>query len=191
MLINMKIALSGTHNCGKTTLLLDVYSKLKDLGYKSVGILPEIARICPFAINQETTFKSQYWILTQHIFYEIILQEKYEILLCDRTVVDNLAYANFANEVTKKIDTMNLMFLIDIAKKWYYLHPSYDLIFYLEQLSLEKDGVRSTDISYQKQIDKSLKSIFKKLDIETISIPNCKREERVKMVLDNIAKIKE
>lgn len=54
----MKIALIGTHGTGKTTLAYDIISKLKKKGIDA-DFLGEVARICPFPINEQTTKKSQ------------------------------------------------------------------------------------------------------------------------------------
>ncbi|MFW6282422.1 MAG: hypothetical protein ACOC1P_00005, partial [Minisyncoccales bacterium] len=70
----MKIAFLGTHGTGKTTLAHDLVTKLKKQGIDA-GFLSEIARKCPFPLNEERTKKSQIWIILNQIIAEIEAEE--------------------------------------------------------------------------------------------------------------------
>jgi Molybdopterin guanine dinucleotide synthesis protein B. len=87
----LKVAFVGTHGVGKTTLCYDLASQLKrlDLG---VEIVKEVARRCPLPINEETTPDAQAWILHTQIAEEIAAAAAYEVVICDRSVLDNYAY---------------------------------------------------------------------------------------------------
>ena len=54
----MKVAFIGTHGVGKTTLAYGLAMRLKQLG-ANVGFLEEVARRCPFPINEETSLQAQ------------------------------------------------------------------------------------------------------------------------------------
>lgn len=87
----LKVAFVGTHGVGKTTLCFDLAAQLKrlDLG---VDIVKEVARRCPLPINEETTLDAQAWILHTQIAEEIEASSQYEVVVCDRSVLDNYAY---------------------------------------------------------------------------------------------------
>ena len=70
----MKIALIGTHGTGKTTIVHEIVSKLKKRGF-DVDFLGEIARQCPFPINEKTTKKSQIWMILKQITSEMEIEE--------------------------------------------------------------------------------------------------------------------
>jgi predicted ATPase len=87
----LKVAFIGTHGVGKTTLCFDLASRLKrlDLG---VDIVKEVARACPLPINRDTTVEAQAWILHTQMAQEIEALSRYEVVICDRSVIDNYAY---------------------------------------------------------------------------------------------------
>ena len=92
----MKIAFSGSHGTGKT---FSAYNKVVELKLqnknKNICILNELARESPFPINRETTENSQLWIFLNQISEELEMDTKYDIIVCDRTVVDVLAYSEY------------------------------------------------------------------------------------------------
>ena len=87
----LKLAFVGSHGVGKTTLCFDLASQLKrlDLG---VDLVKEVARRCPLPINEETTLDAQAWILHTQIAEEMAAAAAYEVVVCDRSVLDNYAY---------------------------------------------------------------------------------------------------
>mgnify|MGYP001308136343 FL=1 len=87
----MKLAFIGAHGVGKTTLCFDLASRLKrlDLG---VDIVKEVARSCPLPINRNTTIEAQAWILHTQIAQEIAAVSRDQMVICDRSVLDNYAY---------------------------------------------------------------------------------------------------
>ena len=87
----MKVAFIGTHGVGKTTLAFEMASQLKKLG-ANVGFLEEVARRCPFPINEDTSLVAQTWILVETIRREIELSKVYPEVVCDRSVLDNYCY---------------------------------------------------------------------------------------------------
>jgi len=177
----IKIAFSGTHSCGKTTAINEVYQYLKSKGYKSVGTSPEVTRWCPFELNQKTTFKSQYWILTHHIMQEIILRN-YEILLCDRSVLDNIAYAKYANMYSHKISSKDLYFLENVAEMWI-VNNSYTTTIFLSPLPIEDDGLRSNEGKYQQKINDIMLDIIEKHHVSFSVEPKyAGKEARIKYI---------
>jgi len=88
------IAISGIHDSGKTTLL----NKIKDIipTNKSVYIIEELARKCPYPTCEDATPKSQRWIWEAHIKEEQkAYKSKCDIILCDRTLLDCLIYYEY------------------------------------------------------------------------------------------------
>lgn len=93
----MKIGIFGTHGTGKTTLALFLASRYKmDYPHMKVSLLAETARQCPFPVNEGMTLKSQQWIFAEQLKKELCYSEISDILVCDRTLLDSLAYAQYA-----------------------------------------------------------------------------------------------
>jgi len=138
----MKIALIGTHGVGKTTLCYEMAAQLKRRN-SDVEVVREVARRCPLPINQETTMPAQEWILHTQISWEIEAAASHEIVLCDRSVLDNYCYMVHAagtQQVWERI--------------FDYWLPTYDLLVHVPMWSRPSyDGVRAVDAGFQEQID--------------------------------------
>lgn len=153
--VKKKIGILGSHGTGKTTLAYNLAAKHKNEnpGLK-VGFLSEVVRMCPFSINHDSTIASQLWIYHKQLIEEIELTERSDILICDRTILDNLAYSrNMAKtrdvQFEKIIDAC-----FDQALKWM---STYDTIYFLRPSSpIVADGVRIDDVVFQKEIDNIL-----------------------------------
>ena len=57
----MKIGFIGSQGCGKTTTAYALATELKKRKH-DVYVLSEVARSCPFELNEGATEKSQMWI---------------------------------------------------------------------------------------------------------------------------------
>jgi len=138
----MKIAFIGTHGVGKTTLCYELAAVLKREGIH-VDIVKEVARLSPLPINQKTSLEAQTWIFFTQMAEEIRSGSQHDVLVCDRSVLDNYAY-------------MMLAFgrQLPIERFMYHWMKSYDLLFkvpYSGQLTA--DGVRDTDTFFAEAVD--------------------------------------
>jgi hypothetical protein len=150
----MKIAYSGTHGTGKTFAAHQkVLSLKKEHPEIEVGALCGVARSCPLPINKATSFEAQMWIFTRQVQEEIRLSRIYDILVCDRTVLDVAAYTTLAGLHDQGQGMLHL------AAYWM---ATYDQIFY-KQLDKNqwvfKDGTRETDADFRRQIDTKLMTL--------------------------------
>lgn len=139
----IKIGFIGTHGVGKTTTCYDMVASLKKLGYNAC-LANEVARMCPFPINKESTIKTSLWIFSQQLKQE--LEIKTDILICDRTVLDVLVYSKYnKNEL--------FLHLSPFIKEYM---KTYDLLFYIKPVKdfPLQDGIRSIDKTYRDRIDK-------------------------------------
>jgi nicotinamide riboside kinase len=87
----MKLAFIGSHGVGKTTLCYDLAARLKRQD-RVIELVMEVARRCPLPINRDTTVQAQAWILHTQVASEIAAAAEAEIVICDRSVLDNYAY---------------------------------------------------------------------------------------------------
>mgnify|MGYP001154007024 CR=1 FL=1 len=91
----MKLAFIGTHGVGKTTLCYDLVASLKRRGVNA-DMVKEVARLSPLPINRQTSLDAQLWILATQVAEEIRSASRHEVVICDRSVLDNYAYLVFA-----------------------------------------------------------------------------------------------
>src|SRR5258706_8048942 len=87
----MKVAFIGTHGVGKTTLCYDLAALLKRRGL-NVDVVKEVARLSPLPINRKTSLAAQTWILMTQVAEEIRSASQHQVVICDRSVLDNYAY---------------------------------------------------------------------------------------------------
>lgn len=138
----LKVAFVGTHGVGKTTLCFDLAAQLKrlDLG---VDIVKEVARRCPLPINEDTTLDAQRWILHTQIAEEIEASADYEVVICDRSVLDNYAY--LVARVGRRPE------LDPLVREWV---RGYHALFKVPVLGAPTfDGKRAVSVGFQQEID--------------------------------------
>ena len=166
----MKIAFSGAHGTGKTTSVLEKAKELK-IKYptKTVGVLSENAINCPLPINQEATTESQLWIFGDQLRKEIEMTTKFNILVCDRSIFDTIAYTKLVNE-----DVAFHMFGMIVRG----FVETYDTIYFKRIQNNDffvADGLRDTDREYRQKVEDALEYMFNivremKLNVKIIEI---------------------
>lgn len=156
----MKIALIGTHGIGKTTLCFDLAARLKRRN-NDVELVREVARRCPMPINERTTGAAQAWILHTQIAEEIAAAASHEVVIADRSVLDNYCYMVHASGASAFWET--------IIRHWL---PTYDLLVHVPLWSKPSfDGVRAVDPRFQQEIDALLKDMIDAHSLAPLSLP--------------------
>jgi nicotinamide riboside kinase len=140
-----KIAFIGSHGVGKTTLCYGLAARLKRRD-AALEIVHEVARRSPLPINEATTVPAQRWILLAQIAEEVVAAERYPVVLCDRSVLDNYVYLLLAAGEDPVFGP-----LVD---RWM---ASYDLLVRVPVVAAPPpDGVRAADPSFQRAVDERL-----------------------------------
>ena len=143
----MKIAVIGAHSCGKTTLSYSLAAHYKNLG-KSVGIVTEQARLCPFPLDDPRAGK---WILFSTIKNEIELEKGHDIVICDRSSADSIIYGRAnGNPLPKYLRCMAYDHL-DTYDHIIHLAPSAPIV---------NDGFRHTCENYRTLVAEGFKDVF-------------------------------
>jgi hypothetical protein len=168
----MKIAFIGTHGVGKTTLCYELAAALKRLDF-SVDLVKEVARACPLPINRQTTDRAQRWILHTQIAWEIEHAAAYEVIVCDRAVLDNYAYLVHAAGRQTDLDAL--------VRVW--MH-TYDLLVKVPVLSPPAyDGTRDTSVEFQIAIDGLIDELLDELGLARLELPASDRTVWIHRVL--------
>lgn len=139
-----KIAITGSFSTGKTTLAKQLAKKLR------CKLLPEVARQMiaeGYRLDIEATPELELLMAERQLDLE---QEEHWV--ADRCMIDILAYSMVLFDDDKFLNELND--LLDKAK--------YDKIFYTPiEFQIKDDGIRSTDIEFQKKVDEAIKEILK------------------------------
>jgi thymidylate kinase len=145
----MKIAFIGTHGVGKTTLCYELAGVLKRQGIH-VDIVKEVARLSPLPINRQTSLDAQTWILMTQVAEEIRSAAHHQVVVCDRSVLDNYAYMVLACGRPKAIERF--------VAHWM---KTYDLLFKVPMCgAAAADGVRDTDEFFMRSIDELVDTLL-------------------------------
>ncbi len=172
-----KLAFVGSHGVGKTTLCYGLAARLKadDISLDVVG---EIARRCPLPINQDTTLAAQAWILHTQIAEEILASTRYEVVICDRSVLDNFVYLLLSTGPQPRFQS-----LVD---SWI---TTYDLLVQVPIVTDPRaDGLRSTDPSFQNAVDERLTREVQSRDLNILDLTGIDRDDWLDRVEKTVKK---
>jgi nicotinamide riboside kinase len=173
----VKVAIIGAHGTFKTTLIYFLAGVLKAKG-KNVGIIKEVARTCPYFNKEHGSVLAQNWILLTQAQLEREAQDKYDFVLCDRSLVDNFIYAEEAYEKEQQeLPSWVEPFVLHNSKSYNFLFKTV-----ISPQGLIQDGVRSTDSDWQKLVDMKLKYYLKENDIAHTELPLSDAEDTHDMI---------
>ena len=173
----MKIALIGTHGVGKTTLCYELAGALKRQGVH-VDIVKEVARLSPLPINRQTSLDAQTWILMTQVAEEIRSAARHQVVVCDRSVLDNYAYMVLACGRQKPIERF--------VAHWM---KTYDLLFKVPMAgAASPDGVRDTDEFFMRSIDQLVDTLLADKKIPVHALPPGAQRSWIETVKDTVLK---
>lgn len=184
---SLRLALSGPHSSGKTTLLDALHATDE---FKNIDFLPEITRQIKeqgFDINEAGTLDTQILIMAAHV-NNLLLHNRF---IVDRSLVDGVVYTEYLfnqGRIPK--------WFIDYCHDLYTMYiDRYDIIFYLPpEIPLADDGVRSTAKQFHEKIcrifDARISSL-QKICPNLITVVTGSVEQRVQIVRDTINNFKE
>ncbi|MBD3160644.1 MAG: AAA family ATPase [Candidatus Eisenbacteria bacterium] len=171
-----KVAFVGSHGVGKTTLCFELAARLKRRDLR-VDLVKEVARSCPLPLNQATTLDAQAWILHKQIADEIAVAVNHDVIICDRSVLDNYAYMVQKFGRIKVFDA--------VVSSWI---TTYDLLVKVPILHAPSfDGIRDTRSDYQNEIDRRIESLLKEFRAECVRLPTWSRDGWVEMVIESLS----
>ena len=157
----MKIAFTGTHGVGKTTSCFELAHRMKlEHQNERVIVICENASHSPYPINKKTTHKSQLWIYTSQLALELEYEAKYDIVICDRTIVDAIAYTAVAG---RKALTNAMMLLATQHIRGY---DRVIMKLLANNQYQKEDGVRDQDTEFRVKVEEELKKLYGMLSVK-------------------------
>ncbi|MCK4413068.1 MAG: ATP-binding protein [Candidatus Eisenbacteria sp.] len=171
----LKIAFVGTHGVGKTTLCYELAAWMKKREAR-VDMVREVARRCPLPINRETTLDAQSWILHSQIADEIHLSGEQDVVICDRSVIDNYAYLVHRMPPPKPID--------DLVAHWMRTYTHLFKVPIVDPPSF--DGVRDTSRAFQEAIDETVEELIKRFGVAVHRLEPSERGQWIERVAAEI-----
>ena len=171
----LKIAFVGTHGVGKTTLCYELAAWMKKREAR-VDMVREVARRCPLPINRETTLAAQSWILHRQIADEIQLANEQDVVICDRSVLDNYAYLVHRLGPLRPLD--------DLIAHWM---RTYTHLFKVPIVAPPAfDGVRDTTREFQEAIDREVEGLLARFEIPVHRLEPAERARWIECVAERV-----
>jgi len=172
----VKIAFIGTHGVGKTTLCYETAAALKKRDL-SVEMVKEVARDCPLPINRDTNLAAQSWILHTQIAREIEAGNRYEIVICDRSVLDNYAY------LVHRVGAV--AYLEELVGGWL---ATYDHLFKIPIVGRPAfDGTRDVSRDFQRGIDEDVDRLVARFGVVPRFLEASRRSHWVENILKAVS----
>ena len=152
---DVKVAFIGTHGVGKTTLCYDLAGGAEAPAASHVDMVKEVARLSPLPINRKTSLDAQTWILMTQVAEEIRSAAYHEVVVCDRSALDNYAYMALACGRQKPFERF--------VAHWM---KTYDLLFKVPiSGAASADGVRDTDEFFMRSIDALVDTLLAEMKV--------------------------
>ncbi|VFQ42405.1 ATP/GTP-binding protein [Desulfoluna butyratoxydans] len=148
----MKIAFTGAHSTGKTTLLHE-FSRIYD---GKVVSITEVARTIisnGYPLGMDANVDSYINYVNEQLKSEFLYKNvQYDILISDRTILDTVTYAKVNRRLPRPFIPDSLIEMLENV--WLLEKENYDLYVYFPiEFGLVNDGVRPEDLEYQKDVD--------------------------------------
>lgn len=165
----IKLAVSGAHGTGKTTVLTALRDALLEQGVKA-QLVPEVPRIvCEAAGDKEffrrenNSVERQLTLLMGQPVYESSLAVENDVILCDRSIIDHLAYTRYLFGDSLQEQGLDQVVLSLVGRHM----QTYDLVFYVPpEIDPIDDGTRESSREFQLVIDEEIRSLLQALDVE-------------------------
>ena len=179
----MRIAIAGTANMGKSTLLKDFLTYFSSYEADTETYRKKIKdEDLP---HSKETNKDTQWEILNHMIDRMQLYGKDDNVIFDRCPLDNLVYSLWSLE--KNASDIDDDFISKCLPLVQESMKHLDIIFFLpiskfNKVPIENDGMRETDETYIKEIDAFFKVIQRHYDENPQSNPYFPREDMPAMI---------
>jgi nicotinamide riboside kinase len=177
-----KVAVCGSHSCGKTTLINELK---KHMVFETHPLIAELA--AKFNPKSRLNMTTQFQIMQQQIIAEVTFTKNYGKFLSDRSVVDNLAYSTLVNKAYRN-DKIYRNCIGLAYSHLFSLIPPYDLLIFVDEILPYKEADHRNFSTYKEQefVYEFIKNELTKLKIPVISV-NGSTKQRLEIILDYIS----
>jgi hypothetical protein len=128
---------------------------------------------CPLPINRETSAAAQGWILHTQMAWELEAEAGHPLVICDRSVLDNYCYLVHATGPQPNWEPLVAHWL-----------PTYDVLVKVPLWTTPRwDGVRDTDLAFQRDIDALLDQQLAQRGLDALRLQVEERERWGEVVM--------
>jgi len=174
----LKIAITGTHGTGKTTLVNELKKHpLLNNFFFDINVTRWVHSL-GFKINEETSGVGQ----EINMLKRVANLNSFNHYIADRSIFDVLAYTNYGF-VHGSVSEDEFLYQRDLVKA---NKHKYNLLFLLKpEFSIKDDGVRAVDPAYQEKIQVIIENYIDLFSVKVIELSGTV-EERKSIMLRHI-----
>lgn len=184
-----KIALTGAHGTGKTTLSKELIVKLVSLG--RLRACREAPRLIAESVGDPEFFRRgnnsperQGMIFLEHVLEEQRQGVNCDILITDRTLVDHLAYTATLFPLAERSPEFGVYKRIAFETL-----DQYAVIFKVPiEFPLVDDGVREADVKFQADIDRKIDELYQEAGF-TLQVVQGSVNQRASLVFEQVQEV--
>jgi len=185
-----RVAFMGAHGSGKPTLILEVASRIKKLGFNCV-IAYEVARKSPYVIRGLNTIEAQVQLLGARLDEEMNACINSQVVLCDRSMLDIQVYTDVFCPKPKTGESTNHSIYRDLIRDFSVKYiKTYSKVFFTSTLYSQmiiKDDLRPEGEDFQRKVQDLMGEELVKSKVSFERIPeNEPVEYLVKEIVDLI-----
>jgi len=175
----MRIALTGAHSTGKSTLLYRLKQNPIFANYYAVDNIVRQLQKRNIPINEQGTDITQFHVIAAHV-----KSIKHENLILSRCILDVLCYTEYL-KLKGRVSRVIYQHALYIFKK---LIPRYDYLFYVRpEFGIVADGERSTSEEFQQKISELFEKNINLYKINVIQLKGSV-EERYDQIIKRLRK---
>jgi nicotinamide riboside kinase len=171
------VAVDGTHETGKSTLVAGLAAQLKSLGINAAHFT-EVARRSPYL--EEVFFQAdgvvdiftELALFVTQVAEELNAARHHDVLICDRTVVNVIGYADvYLSGESRHSNESYVQAMREFARHY---GGIYDIIFYLTDRysSPYVDPYRPVDESHRDAVDSAVQANYSALGMNVVTVPS-------------------
>ena len=179
----MKVAISGAHSQGKSTLVSDLIRTEEFRKFKILNNITRGIKDLGIPINEGGSNWSQSLVMAKHIEHYFTKGN----CLLDRCLVDGIAYTQALYKL-EMVDDWMRNYAMDVTDKLLRQGSGYDIVFYVKpELPLANDGVRTTEKEFFDLVVLKFEQALYDYNVKPVILSGS-REQRVKTVVDTLNK---
>lgn len=180
-----RIAITGTHGVGKTSLAQSLTNKFTQLDMKSI-LNSQIARTLiknGYPLGKEATSESYIQYIISQLQAEQRAKEC-DIFISDRTLLDPFAYAIVNQEYVHSDVPDDIIKLLESV--WQLELSQYDLYVLVPiEFDMQIDNIRPVDEEYRKRVESQIDLLLNKYHVNHIIVSGT-IEDRISQVLFSV-----
>lgn len=176
----IRIAISGAQGVGKTTFCTDLTAALTQsrIPPPSIEVRGNVARalIAKGVASDARTSADEYPRYLEAHIKNLFEPSTADFVICERTIVDTLAYAR----LNGNLEANWLSFASTLVR---FTAVQFSAYFFIPiEFALHGDGIRSTDVQYQRGLEQAIRSVLNDLAIDNWEVRGA-RVDRVQSAL--------